>query len=165
MNKLFLAILLIFVACQVYSQSTSKNNKPKGERIFLDTINMSEYHFFIDVKKVKQIAAGSGFDSLNGAAAYITTKHPGDYHFLTLEDIKNKHHLPKNAPTVFRIDESYLKDELSKYLIDSSYILNIEVTKLNDFKNIKKPFSALTIIHIKTKTKQNIEASKINEID
>ena len=70
---------------------------------------------------------------------------------ISLSALRAKHTLP-GSPSIFYIDNTLIKGDYDKFLVDENYILKIEVQKLDDAKENLH----VNVIRVLTKTKENL---------
>jgi hypothetical protein len=75
---------------------------------------------------------------------------------ISLNDLKSKYTNLKNAPAIFMIDYEIINGDYDKCIVDENYLLKISIEKIENAKE-KLRFS---LIHILTKTDENIKKSK-----
>ncbi len=161
-----LLFIILFLSLVSFGQQNS-NPKPFKEwqpLYYLDSVNVefSELHF--DPGKIESMnVVKSYMDSTgqNYGKIFITSKNPKDYNFLTISDIKTTYKEDSLSPTIFMLDNEFLKD-ITKFKIDSNYILKIELLRGSEFDYLKKNIPNLTILKIITRTKENL--AKQNQI-
>lgn len=158
-------IFLTFLTIASYGQVTKtiNSNSKKEPSFFLDSIRIDKNQLF-DPNKIAEINVVKDKDTTNQnyGKIYMKSKNPKDYNFLTLTDIKKTYAKSVSVPALFMIDNKILKDNISTYKIDSTYILTVEILKSTEIESLKNSLPLLTIINIKLKTKENID--KANEI-
>lgn len=132
---------------------------------FLDSVRIGKNQLFFDPDKIAEI----NVVKVNGAEThtcygkiYIKSKDPKSFNFISIPDIEKTYGDSISTPTLFMIDNEFLRDGISTYKIDSAYILNVEVLKSTEIEYLKNNLPALTIVKINLKTKDNI--AKANEI-
>jgi hypothetical protein len=157
--KFFLSLIFSFMAIVSIGQVT-KQIKPVRKLqpvIFLDSVKMDNVIF--DPNQIENVRIEKGFDSINHTQGeiYVTSKNPKEHYFLSLDDIKAKYTKDTKAPVLFMLNNDFVQNNISTLKIDSSYILNVEILRGADFDNLKENIPSLTIIRIKTKTKENLE--------
>lgn len=86
---------------------------------------------------------------------FITTKKPGNFNFLTLQEIKNKYVKSSNPIALYLIDDKLIKDSHQK--IDEKYILSIQVSASDSFASFKDTQMKFDIIKITTRSKENLK--------
>jgi len=126
---------------------------------FLDSkkIQFDQVHF--DPNKIASMNVESNYiDSTNKVhgKVSITSKDPNNFNFLTISDITKIYKKNDKTPTIFMLDDQFLKD-LTSFKIDSSYILKVEITKAADIDYLKNTFPDFSILNIITRTKGNLE--------
>jgi len=164
--RTFLLFIILFLSHVSFGQKNS-NPKPFKEwqpLYYLDSVNVefSELHF--DPEKIESMnVVKSYIDSTaqNYGKIFITSKDPKDYNFLTISDITTTYKKDTLSPTIFMLDNEFLKD-ITKFKIDSNYILKIELLRGGEFDYLKKNIPNLTILKIITRTKENL--AKQNQI-
>jgi hypothetical protein len=132
--------------------------------VYLDSVNVELSHLYFDVKKIGNIQVVSDYyDSARQihGKIFIQSKDPTDFHFLPIGSITGLYKKDAQTPAIFMLDNEFLKDT-SSYKIDSSYILNVELTSTNEMNYLKNAMPGLTIVKIITKTKENLD--KQNQI-
>jgi hypothetical protein len=158
--RTFLLFIILSLSLVSFGQQNS-NPKPFKEwqpLYYLDSVNVefSELHF--DPEKIESMnVVKSYIDSIgqNHGKIFITSKDPKDYNFLTISDITKTYKKDTLSPTVFMLDNEFLKD-ITKFKIDSNYILNVELLRGSEFDYLKKIIPNLTILKIITRTKENL---------
>ena len=162
--KLFLCLLFSCITVASIGQiAKPTENKPKPV-CFLDSTKIDMANTVFDPNKIADIRVEKGYDTINHTQGrvYITSKNPKDYYFVSLGEIKEKYAKGATAPALFMLNNSFLQNNISTFKIDTSYILNVEILRGADFDNLKENLPSLTILRIKTKTKENLEeANKI----
>ena len=88
-------------------------------------------------------------------------KYPGQIHveikeghhprFVSLNDLKGKYIPDNHQPTLFMINDDFVKEDYNSFLVDEKYILKIIVDKV---ETLEKP---LTIIRLLTRTEENLK--------
>jgi hypothetical protein len=168
--KIFVLLLLLPFSFIAYGQQHPKSDPTaEGKPLyFLDSVNfeLSQWHF--DPNKISGInIVKNHYDSANRrrGAMFITSKDPKSYTFLSITDVLNKflplrEILHKNQqglqkPTIFILDNDFLKDTAT-FKIDSSYVLKVEISRASEFEYLKNTIPELTIIRIITRTKENL---------
>jgi hypothetical protein len=142
---------------QTFSQPKySTHTKPI---FFLDSTKIDLAITVFDPNKILSITVEKEHDTINytQGRVYMVSKNPKDYYFASLERIKNKYAKNATTPVLFMVNNSFLQNNISDFRIDTSYILNVEVLRGTDFDNLKESIPNLTIIRIRTKTKDNLE--------
>ena len=74
---------------------------------------------------------------------------------MSITDILNKYQQGLQKPTIFMLDNEFLKDTAS-FKIDSSYVLKVEITTASEINYLKNTVPDLTILKIITRTKENL---------
>lgn len=88
-------------------------------------------------------------------------KYPGQIHveikegchprFVSLNDLKGKYIPDNHQPTLFMINDDFVKEDYNSFWVDEKYILKIIVDKV---ETLEKP---LTIIRLLTRTEENLK--------
>ena len=144
--------------------SLIKSGNHQKSVFFLDSTKIDPAITVFDPNKIATVKVEREFDTITykQGRVYMVSKNPKDYYFVSLDEIKAKYAKNATAPVLFMINNSFLQNNISAFKIDTSYILNVEVLRGTDFDNLKESLPNLTIVRIKTKTKENLEeASKI----
>jgi hypothetical protein len=157
----FIALSLSLVA---FGQQYS-NPKPFKEwqpLYYLDSVIVEFTDLHFDLEKIESINVVKSYvDSTrqNYGKIFITSKDPKGYNFLSISEITIKYKKDTLSPTIFMLDNEFLKD-ITKFKIDSSYILKVMLLRGSEFDYLKDNFPNLTILNIITKSKDNIEKQK-----
>ncbi len=157
--KFIALIFLMSLTFTSYGQVTKtiSANTKKEPLLFLDSTRIDKNQLYFDPDKIADINVVK-----EDGKIYIKSKNPKDYNFLTLKGIEKTYAKAVSGSTLFIIDNKILKDDISTYKIDSTYILSVEVLKSTEIEYLKNRLPLLTIINIKLRTKENID--KANEI-
>jgi len=91
---------------------------------------------------------------------YIKLKKEYTPKLISLTDLKQKYTNLKNGITVFMIDDKIIKEDYDQYIVDEKYILKILV----DTIEMKDEKTTVNVIRLLTRSKENIEKSKIIHI-
>ena len=91
---------------------------------------------------------------------YITLKKEYTPRLISLTDLAQKYTNLKNGITVFMIDNNIIKEDYDQYIVDEKYILKILV----DTIEMKDEKTTVNVIRLLTRSKENIEKSKIIHI-
>lgn len=93
---------------------------------------------------------------------YVTMKNPRDFNFLSISHILKQYGIKAGKQHVYLINNAFLTDT-TYFRVDSSQILSVkEETYLFEYmQNLNRE---LRVVHIKTKTKENLEERQ-REID
>jgi hypothetical protein len=87
---------------------------------------------------------------------YVTTKTHDGSRLISLTELKDKYTEFKNKSVLFFVDESVVKEDYNKYLVDERYVLQIKVDTVNNpTENLD-----MGIIYVLTKSDANIKKSK-----
>lgn len=161
--KSILVTLSFFLAIVANGQVTPQNistteNEPE---FFLDSVAINAKKLIFDPNKIGHLDVVKGYNGVtrSNGRVYITSKNPHDYHFLTLKNIQQTHAASATSPIVFMLNNEFITDTLG-FTIDSSYVLSVDVIK--GFEYLKNEVPSLTIVRIKTRTKENLD--KANQI-
>ncbi len=157
-------LCIFFVLLTLKSFGQVKEASQVEPWFFLDSIRISKNQLYFDPDKIAAINVVKDNYAPNQKEGkiYLKSKNLKNYNFLTLKGIEKIYVKTVSGTTLFMIDNLILKDEISSYKIDSTYILNVEVLKSTEIEYLKKLKPLLTIVNIKLKTKENI--TKANEI-
>jgi hypothetical protein len=113
----------------------------------------------IDLENIKDLNVYK--NSSRYGEVHITLKDPGKVANLTFLSQEIEKHLGKNdTPTIYMIDNEFLKDDLNTYKIKENYILRIEVMTADDIASLKPFKLKLTVVNIVTKSPKNMEEAK-----
>lgn len=161
-----ITLLLTILTLTSYGQvekRTNSNSKNLPE-YFIDSVRIGKNQLFFDPNKIAEINVVKENDTTahNYGKIYIKSKNPKSFNFISLPDIEKTYTNSISTPTLFMVDNEFLKDDISTYKIDSAYILNVEVLKSTEIEYLKNSLPTLTILRIKLKAKDNI--AKANEI-
>ena len=167
--KIFTVLLLLSFSFLGYGQHPKPDPTTEGRLLyFLDSakIELSQWHF--DLNKLSSVnVVKNYYDSTKRrrGAIFMTSKDPKSYNFLpiagvinkflSVTDILNKYQQALQKPTIFMLDDEFLKDTAA-FKIDSSYVLKVEITRASEFEYLKNIIPELTIIRIMTRTKENL---------
>jgi hypothetical protein len=154
------SILSILLLCALISNGQTKQTPHPNTApvFFLDSVRMTTLPHF-DLNKIKSLNVVKEYDENTKVygKVYITTKSPRDFNFLTLEQIA-KQSVTGATPCIFMINNELVKDT-NNIRIDSSYILKCEISNTIELKYLQN-FSTLTILNIKTRSKENLDNEK-----
>jgi hypothetical protein len=161
MRKL-LFLFPFFVAFYASGQIVKPQPPEKRPAYFLDSKRLPGLPI-MGPDKIENIYISNKVDSIpnTSGAMFIITKNPSENKFLTAHDIARNNSINPKGHVIYMVDNEFIKD-ISTFVIDSSYILKTIVTKGAEFENLKKRLPDLTILHILTRTKENID--KVNTI-
>lgn len=163
--KLLALIFFMSLTLTSYGQTTKtiNANPKKVVLFFLDSTQINKNQLYFDQNKIANISVVKERDTTNqiDGRMYIKSKNPKDYNFLTLKGIEKAYAKSVSGSTLFMIDNMILKDGISTYKIDSTYILNVEILKSTEIESLKNSLPFLTIINIKLKTKENIDKANV----
>ena len=155
--KILIFLISISFSLVAFGQQNS-NPRPFKEwqpLCYLDSVNIELAQTHFDPAKIESMnVVKSHIDSTRQiyGKIYITSKDPKDYNFLTIADISKIYKKDTLSPTIFMLDNDFLKD-IALFKIDSSYILRVEFIRGNEFEYLKKTMPNLTILKILTRTK------------
>ncbi|WP_254562637.1 hypothetical protein [Dyadobacter diqingensis] len=161
MRKLLL-LVLFFAAFYASGQIVQPQSPKKKPAYFLDSKRLPGMPI-MGPDKIKDIYISYKIDSIpnTSGAMFIITKNPSENKFLTAQDIAQNNGIDPTSQVIYMVDNE-LKKDISTFVIDSSYIFKTIITKGTEFENLKEQLPNLTILHILTKTKENID--KVNTI-
>jgi len=109
----------------------------------IDSITVFKEDFTIDTK--------SYYGQIN-----IFLKKGYSPKWISLNDLKREYIKSVNTPTIFMLNNDFIKLDYSEFFIDEKYILKLEVESMH------KQIGDIQIVRILTKTEDNIK--KANEI-
>jgi hypothetical protein len=153
-------LISVSVSLVAFGQQNSKT-KPFKEWLplcYLDSVNIEFTQAHFDMYKLADIhIEGNYTDSARQihGKIFMTSKVPKDYHFLTISDISRIHKIDTLSPSIFMLDNEFLKD-ISRFTIDSSYILRVEIIRGSEFDYLKNNIPNLTILKIIQRTEENL---------
>ena len=168
--KIFVILLLLSFSFIGNGQQHPKSDPVAEGRplYFLDSakIELSQWHF--DLNKLSSVnVVKNYYDSakLRRGAIFMTSKDPKSYNFLpiagiinkflSITDILNKYKQGLQKPTIFMLNNEFLKDTAA-FKIDLSYVLKVEIATASEFEYLKNTIPDLTIIRIITRTTENL---------
>jgi hypothetical protein len=156
-TKMKIAITFLFSAFTLFSYAQ------KEPMLFLDSVRITKDQMYFDPNKIETINVVKTHDttSKTNGKIFITSKKPHDFNFLTLAQVKNTFAKNISSPTIFMLDNEFIKDTTT-FKIDFSYILKVEITKAADIAYLKNALPDFAILKIITRTKENLE--KQNQI-
>jgi hypothetical protein len=91
----------------------------------------------------------------------MTSKGPKQYNFWTISEITKAFCKDCTPSAIFMLDNEFLKD-ITKFKIDSSFILRVEFTQAKEIEYLKNSIPDLAILKLITRTKADLD--KQNEI-
>jgi hypothetical protein len=164
--KTLIFIVFISLSPVAFGQQNSirKPFKEWQPLCYLDSvsIDLSQTHF--DHARIKSMNVVKNYiDSTRQiyGKIFISSKNPRGYDFLTISDISKTYKIDTLSPTIFMLENEFLK-AITRFKIDSSYILKVELLRASEFDYFKKNLPNLTILRIITKTEENL--AKQNQI-
>ena len=151
----FLTSLTVTSFAQI-TNSVNTNYK-KEVLYFLDSVKIDKNAMYFDPNKIAAINVVKEKDTTNEivGSVYMKSKNPKAYNFLTLTGIEKTYAKAVSGSTLFMIDNMILKDDISTYKIDSTYISSVVILKSTEIEYLKNTRPLLIIINIKLKTKEN----------
>jgi hypothetical protein len=168
MRQIFI-LALSLIATASYGQTATDNPTSKIVPVFPVNETLQPAYFvdgkfasgvLLDPQLIYKINVVSGKVQVDNrqynGQIYITTKTHDGSRLISLTELKNKYTKFKKKPVIFFIDESVVKGDYNKYVVDERYVLQIKVdTVTNPTENID-----LAIINVHTKSDANIKKSK-----
>jgi hypothetical protein len=154
----YLLLIIILPCCVISNGQTKALPHSKTPPVFfIDSVRMTKLPQ-LDPNKIERIDVIKEYDEQTKTfgKVYITSKNK-DFNFITLSQIANQY-APGATPCLFMINNEPVKDS-SDVVIDSTYILRCEVTSTKEIKYLQNS-SAISIINIKTRTKENVDKDK-----
>ncbi|WP_158798034.1 hypothetical protein [Pedobacter sp. L105] len=123
--------------------------------IYMDSVEVGETVPILDIRDLKNVFVikGSDFNRI-----YLTSSKTKSYHFLTLEEIKDKYVKTPYPATLYMLDDKMIEGEPGK--IDENYILGISVITSDDIPSLKNTSLKMTIINITTKSEENLQKKR-----
>ena len=163
--KIFIILISFSLSFVGYGQQSSHSKTVTDWRqlVFLDSVLLTVNSIF-DPNKIASIyVVKDYYDSTKQIQGkiFITSKDPKSFNFLTISDLATTYKKDTNTPTIFMLDNEFLKDTTT-FKIDSSFILKVEITRTSEIEYLKNTHPDLTILKIITRTKENLD--KQNEI-
>ena len=162
-----ITLLFTILTLTSYGQVSKRTNSDSKNlpEYFLDSVSIDKNQLFFNPNKIAEISVVKEKDTTThiNERIYIKSKNPKNFNFISLPGIEKNYANSISTPTLFMVDNEFLKDAISTYKIDSDYILNVEVLKSTEIEYLKNILPTLTILKINLKTKDNI--AKANEID
>jgi hypothetical protein len=155
-------IILISICFSIVGYGQQQKTKPISQWqpiYFIDSVKIDLPQLFFDPNKIADINVVSNYyDSAKQihGKMFITSKDPKDFNFLSVADITNAYKKGTKTPTIFMLDNEFLKD-IAAFKIDSSYILKVEVLRASEIEYLKNTLPNLTIVKIITRTKENLD--------
>jgi hypothetical protein len=158
--KLLISLMVLLSSLFVNAQQSSLPRSMWPPVYLLDSVKYAEMPCF-DLQKITNIYVAHEYDTIFHAYGkiYITTKNPGELHFIPLTQVAKQCKLPLHIPVIFMLDNEFIK-KTSTFFIDSAYILKTEIVKGAELESVNKDLSNLTIVRIVTRTKENIDKQK-----
>jgi hypothetical protein len=157
--KSILVIAFFLFTINAFSQT---KNTYKNPAYFLDSIQVNGLGTF-DNSKIEDIKVLAGDSAFPNGRIYMTSKKSSNFNFLSAQDILTAYKIPAGTTTIFMLDNEIIKD-ISNFRIDSSYILNVEVTKASEIEYLPNSISSLEILKVFTASKENNDKLKIVRI-
>ena len=159
----FMAFTRISFSQQIDTIPKNVSSSLKGNvEYYLDSNKVDIDKYFFDVDQILNITVVQANDSAKRPVGriFIKSKFPNAHNFISLNQVKDFYCKSVTQPYIFMVDNLFLKDNLSMYKIDSTYILRVEIMKGTEFESLQKDIPNLTIIIIKTKTAENLNEDK-----
>lgn len=159
MKLLFTLTIVVFSYCVDGQNIKLKPVSVWQPVYFLDSVRVDIQQLHFDPEKIANINVISNYydstEHVHGEI-FMTSKDKNAYNFLTIPDIARISNNNSKGPTLYMLDNEFLKD-ISSFKIDSSYILTIQITKGSEIEYLKNTFPDLTVFKILTRTKENLK--------
>lgn len=167
MKQLFI-LMFLFLATISYGQALTTDTTPKVVQVKIS--NAPQPAFFvngkfasgllIDPQLIDSIKVVNGEVQMDNqkykGQVYIQTKTAIGLRLISLTAVKDKYTEFKNKPVIFLVDGKIVKEDYDNYVVDESYVLQINVDTVN---NPTEKID-LGVIELLTKTAANIKKSK-----
>src|SRR5688500_15547949 len=133
--KTFILLISFFSSLVGYGQEPSHSKPGTNWRplVYLDSILLTGNSVFDPNKIASLNVVKNYYDStkLIHGKIFITSNDPKSFNFLTISDITTTYKSATKTPTIFMLDNEFLKD-ITTFTIDSSYILKVEITRASE---------------------------------
>jgi hypothetical protein len=155
MKKIVVLLIISIYSLKLYSQNNTQNREPTYYLDSVECVGIPQFDpLFIDNLRIGNKAGTNG-------QVFINTKKSHKFNWIYFSTIAANYSKYKTA--LFMVNNELVKNQ--KYnKIDSSYILKIEQFDSKDLFVVGKKIKKTVILNIITKTKENIEKSKIIHI-
>ena len=121
--KTFIILISFSISLVAYGQQSSHSKKVTDWRqlVFLDSVLLTANSVF-DPNKIASVnVVKDYYDSAKQihGKIFITSKDPKNFNFLTISELATAYKKATNTPTIFMLDNEFIKDTTT-FKIDSS---------------------------------------------